>query len=590
MKIAKNGAKKKNILQIITQNLPKEAIYWQYYLLKPKLGYTDAQILKTDFQPKRLDYRALNQKLVTQWVDSKTRKKFVRDVGTAAFFKYGILMSDSEKRKLEDQVRSEVDWELVESIEGYMEVICDLGGRKVSSEEGNRLFGMFKEFNNTLVEKYPEAVAEVQRMQEDAARKAQDALETAKNDENGQNRKNRRKTKKLKRREKIAENLTPRPFIELRSIPLPTLILLYTCLSKSRFWPILLKSPAIGKSGSTDFLSAWFRGFAHYNSIPTYTDIFVMDLKSIRSLRRKIFEFGPQQGLLGTQNTTIALNEAKRSSQNRFEALQYQKSLRNKNPQNRQISAIFEEARHNNTEIVRQLLLKGFDVDSKDGSDRHKTLLHIAAENKNLAMIRMLRRFKPDPNARNRYLQTPLFLAVSGDHPEVIKELISMGADVNARDRMNGTCLYLAIVGASLDTLRALVDGGADLNVRNVNGRTPLIKACYLDRFEVVEWLLGFEGVVERINDQDEKGRSALHAACWGPKGGREFKRMNGHIMYDSPRALEMVLDAGADVRYTSNELIEGRFTRSISQIIHFCAHFLTIFFPQIFEFIELFR
>jgi ankyrin repeat protein len=60
---------------------------------------------------------------------------------------------------------------------------------------------------------------------------------------------------------------------------------------------------------------------------------------------------------------------------------------------------------------------------------------------------------------------------------------------------------------------------GANINHRSKLGRCPLSKACFLGRRDIVEFLLSCPEI--DINSQDEKGRTALHNATFGPKGGR---------------------------------------------------------------------
>jgi hypothetical protein len=84
--------------------------------------------------------------------------------------------------------------------------------------------------------------------------------------------------------------------------------------------------------------------------------------------------------------------------------------------------------------------------------------------------------------------------------------------------------------------------------VKNLISRSPLIKACFLNRPEVVEWLLQFEETRKYINVGDLRKRAAIHAACWGPKGGRDGKRAGDLVLSDSPESLKLLLEYGADV------------------------------------------
>lgn len=93
--------------------------------------------------------------------------------------------------------------------------------------------------------------------------------------------------------------------------------------------------------------------------------------------------------------------------------------------------------------------------------------------------------------------------------------------------------------------------------IQNHISRSPLIKACFLNKPDIVEWLLQFEETLKYINAADLKKRSAIHAACWGPKGGREGKKAGMITITDSPESLKLLLKHGADVSiFSENEFI----------------------------------
>lgn len=76
------------------------------------------------------------------------------------------------------------------------------------------------------------------------------------------------------------------------------------------------------------------------------------------------------------------------------------------------------------------------------------------------------------------------------------------------------------------------------MDTMNQIKRTPLIKAAYLDKPDAVKWLLEHEVIRKGIDHQDNRGRSAIHAACWGPRGGREGKKNGGRPFLIVPKVL----------------------------------------------------
>ena len=83
---------------------------------------------------------------------------------------------------------------------------------------------------------------------------------------------------------------------------------------------------------------------------------------------------------------------------------------------------------------------------------------------------------KSDPNARNRYDETPLHLAAKfSKMPEVVTTLKKAGADLKTKDQKGRTPLHSAAVfGESPEVVAALIKAGADPAARDKKRRTPL--------------------------------------------------------------------------------------------------------------------
>ena len=83
---------------------------------------------------------------------------------------------------------------------------------------------------------------------------------------------------------------------------------------------------------------------------------------------------------------------------------------------------------------------------------------------------------RADPNARNRYGETPLHLAAKfSEKPGVVAVLKKAGVDLKARDKKGRTPLHtVAVFGERPEVVKALIRAGADLDARDKRGRTPL--------------------------------------------------------------------------------------------------------------------
>lgn len=94
------------------------------------------------------------------------------------------------------------------------------------------------------------------------------------------------------------------------------------------------------------------------------------------------------------------------------------------------------------------------------------------------------------------------------------------------------TPFYWACTQGDMTIIKYLHSKGADINSSSEIGRTALSKACFLGRIDIVEYLLNCKQV--NMNNKDKKGRTPLHNAVFGPKGGREAHKF-GTFSSDSP-------------------------------------------------------
>ena len=157
--------------------------------------------------------------------------------------------------------------------------------------------------------------------------------------------------------------------------------------------------------------------------------------------------------------------------------------------------------------------------------------MHICAEKNNLALMKRLMPYKPDLNVQDRLLRTPLYYAAEKSNVECLVFLLENGASPNSMDRNDSPLLYWAINFASLEVLKTLFAFGAEPDLFCGSGRRPLFKAAYLDRPDVLEWLLSIPRARQDIDLPDHKGRTALHASCIGIGAGNKGKNFSSNIM-----------------------------------------------------------
>ena len=92
------------------------------------------------------------------------------------------------------------------------------------------------------------------------------------------------------------------------------------------------------------------------------------------------------------------------------------------------------------------------------------TALHLAAQNGNISVARLLVHFGADINAKGaKDYCSPICIAAANGKSEMVKFLVEEGADVNQADRVGLNATYYAAANDQLDILEYLMEHGANL-------------------------------------------------------------------------------------------------------------------------------
>lgn len=186
-------------------------------------------------------------------------------------------------------------------------------------------------------------------------------------------------------------------------------------------------------------------------------------------------------------------------------------------------------------------------VASCDMKQSKMSLAHIAWENQDLDMLKLLVEFKIDLEATDADGMTCLYYSIEQKSIEITKYLIDQGVNLDHRDLQNRSSIYWAASWGEIPNLKLLLDAGCDPNIKSRLGRTALSKACWNGFVDVVECLLS-TGKID-INSSDNHGRTALHNAVWGSAGGRLGEKW-GVSDRDSPECAQLLLEYGADPNF----------------------------------------
>jgi cytohesin len=195
---------------------------------------------------------------------------------------------------------------------------------------------------------------------------------------------------------------------------------------------------------------------------------------------------------------------------------------------------------------------------------KNSSLLHWAALETDLEMMRYLISHGSDINAKDADDCTPMFnvFGKKAWAAEAVKLLIHKGADVNAKAGTGESLLHVVALRCDEPTCALLLDYGANLESRDKNGLTALgwaVALCYgkedkvICFYEAQEHPLGSECMAKlllqrgaNINIQDNKGRSLLHLSVIGQK----HKKYRQSAM----KAMKFLLANGADITIQDDE------------------------------------
>lgn len=128
------------------------------------------------------------------------------------------------------------------------------------------------------------------------------------------------------------------------------------------------------------------------------------------------------------------------------------------------------------TNVFEELIDAGANVNQKD--ENGKTMLHAAVEKADIKTAQELLLKGADVNATFKKGEnsglTPLHLAALNKDKAMVKMLLKNDADRNAKDELTGaTPLEIAILVGDNDTATILIENGADVNTLDKNNFTP---------------------------------------------------------------------------------------------------------------------
>ena len=301
------------------------------------------------------------------------------------------------------------------------------------------------------------------------------------------------------------------------------------------------------------------RKFFAHNGRPTVVDVVVLSSLSRCKIWTKVLKMqsDPQTPLVNlfmwyNQMHTLYQSLTDYQFDPAILTFRLKRETINKRLKNKSNPPFTEAVRRQRIEDVEKLLAEGADPDTIDTEDLNKPAICIAAEFGSLPMVKLLLKYGADIEAEDKELMTIPYYAVKSENIELLDFLFEQGVDFEHRDCQDRTPFYWACCECEIKTIEYLYKKGLKYNVYSKLNRSPLSKTAYIGRADVVAFLLSLPGI--DTEHRDNRGRTALHNAVWGPTGGREGKRIGSTNPGDCPEAAQLLLEHGTDVNLKDND------------------------------------
>ena len=159
-------------------------------------------------------------------------------------------------------------------------------------------------------------------------------------------------------------------------------------------------------------------------------------------------------------------------------------------------------------EVVRLLARDGINIEARDDNDNGLTALMLAARWGKTEVVKLLLDRGADIETKDNNGQTALMLATQSGNTEIVELLLDRDANIEAKNYHGNTALMLAAGRGNTEIVKLLLDRGADIEAKEYNGRTALMLAELNENTKIVELLLEHKAKVEAKNKRNRNRSS----------------------------------------------------------------------------------
>ena len=190
-------------------------------------------------------------------------------------------------------------------------------------------------------------------------------------------------------------------------------------------------------------------------------------------------------------------------------------------------------------------IIKKYNVDLNHYYDENYTLLAYAVTNDNMAMAKLLLKYKANVNAPSYEGMSALILSVIyHKNIEMVKLLLSYGADINQKCDLEGNALFYALdyyTKENIEMVKFLIANKAEVNKRNRNNANALLYAYMFGHKDIVDILLqnGSDSLDKTLESCDLNQRTFLTM---------NIPLVTAIMHLDDDAFLQKLIDNGADV------------------------------------------